>query len=102
MGEDQIGIKVTTKFEKVFENVLPRIRKYPRRKRTEDNLVCAHPKDSHRLVVLVFDVFQGWVGLIVRERNTQYVRLLHDVMQERAASQLDIIRVRAEEEDSFA
>ncbi|HET9909209.1 MAG TPA: hypothetical protein VFQ23_21345, partial [Anaerolineales bacterium] len=35
------------------------------------------------------------------ERYTQDVRVLRNVMQQRSASQLDIIRVRTEEEDSF-
>lgn len=52
--------------------------------------------------MFVLDLFQIGIFLIVGKRNAQEFRLIDDVVNQSAASDLDVIRMRAEEEDSFA
>lgn len=47
-------------------------------------------------------VLQVGILLVVRKRDAQNIGLGRDVVKQRAASQLDIIGMRAEDKDSFA
>src|SRR5688572_3643838 len=102
MGEDQVRPKVLAKVKKIFQDFLASIWKYPCGERSQDDLFLWYTQHRHGLVVFIPHIFQIRVGPVIRQRDAQDVRSTRNVMQERAASQLDVVRVRAKEQDSFA
>jgi hypothetical protein len=102
VDEDQVGLEVPAEFEEVFEDLLTGIREDTRGKGTQDDLLPGNLQHRHCLVVFVHYIFQIRIFLVVGEGDAQYIGLFDDVVQQRAASQFDIVRVRAEEKDSFA
>src|SRR5690606_11559655 len=89
-------------FEEVFEDFLPRVGEDARGEGSKDDFFFRHTQHCHRFIMFIFHVLQVGILLIVRECDAQNFGLARDVMEQRAASQLDIVWVRAEEEDSLA
>ena len=102
VDEDQIGFEVFAEFQEIFQNFLPRVREDAGGEGSQDDAFSGDAEDCHRAKMLVFHILQVGILLVVRERDTQNIRLLDDVMQKAAASQFNIIWVRAEKKDAFA
>src|SRR5687767_3324023 len=102
MGEDQVGPKVPAKVKKIFQDFLASRWKDAGGKWAQDNLFLWYTQHRHGLVVFIPHIFQIRVGLVIRKCDAQYICSPRNVMQESAASTLDVIRVRADEQDAFA
>ena len=102
MCEDKVGPKVPAKVKKIFQDFLASSWKNAGGKWTQNDVFLSYTQHRHGLVVFIAHIFQIRVGLVIRKRDAQDVRSPRNVMQECPASQFDVVRVSAEEQDSFA
>src|SRR6266498_2631946 len=65
VGENQIRLKVSTQFEKVFEDLLSRIVKNARGEWTQYNLPWRNTQYCHRFKVFVLHILQIGILLII-------------------------------------
>ena len=102
MCEDKVRTKVPSKVKKIFQDFLASSWKNAGGKWAQDDLFLWYTQHRHGFVVFIPHIFQLRVGLVIRKRDAQYIRSPRNVMQECPASQLNIIRVSAKEQDSYA
>jgi hypothetical protein len=102
VGEDQVGFVVAVQAVQKFEDLLAHLREAARFESFEEILFWRHAQHLHAVAVFGHQVFQGRVLLVVRESDAQQVGFADDVGNQCAAAQLDIVRVSADEADTFA
>ena len=72
-----------------------------RREWSKTDFFPGDPEHCHRLVMLCLHILKLGVFLIIGERNAQNIRVFGDLVEQRAAAQFNVIRVRAEKKDTL-
>lgn len=97
--KDDVWVKGLFEADHVLQDFLAELLKTTRLESAEDRLFFLDTKDSHAVVMFSHYIFQEWVLLIVRQRHTQHFCLTGYVRNQRAATDLNIVRVSAKKEN---
>lgn len=102
VNEDHFRVELFFQTNHHFQDLLPGGLKAAGGEIMQDGVFGFDPEDAHAGLVFLHQVVVGGILLIVGEGDTHHIGLVCDIRNQCAAAQLNIVRMRADETNSFS